>query len=122
MYWINQRRYLARHKNVDTYFKPDDNAVYAATHEIDIGNVESFLAKYPKPDDVVPIEGCEGIRLDSCFDGACTTAEEDLILGALIQDQGLRQGKMVEQRGVKKVVPGSMPIHRKLRKLGLIDI
>ncbi|KAJ5453461.1 aconitase family protein [Penicillium daleae] len=91
-----QKRHLVRHKNLATYFKPDGDAAYAATYEIDLGNVRSFLARYPKPDDVVPVQDCEGMKLDGCFIGACTTAEEDLILGALVLEQGLKAGKRPE--------------------------
>ncbi|OKP13944.1 hypothetical protein PENSUB_351 [Penicillium subrubescens] len=82
-----QKRHLVRHRNLNTYFKPDDDAVYAAIYEIDLGNVRSFLAKYPKPDAVVPIRDFEGMKLDGCLIGGCTTAEEDFILGALVLDQ-----------------------------------
>lgn len=117
-----QKRRLQRHKNLTTYFKPDNDAVYAAAHEIDLGNVRSFLARYPNPDDVVPVQDCEGMKLDGCFIGACTTGEEDLILAALVLEQGLREGRRLGKGGVRKVVPGSLPILHKLRKLGLMKV
>ncbi|KAJ5184042.1 hypothetical protein N7492_001658 [Penicillium capsulatum] len=117
-----QRRRLARHKNLAIYFRPDDDAEYAAVYEIDLGNVRSFLAKYPKPDDVVPVHENEGMQLDGCFIGACTTAEEDLILGALVLEQGLKRGEQPVGKGKRKIVPGSMPILHNLRKLGLADV
>lgn len=117
-----QRRRLPRHKNAALYFQPDDDAQYAAVHEIDLNNVGSFLAKYPKPDDVVPVSENEGMALDGCFIGACTTAEEDLILGALVLREGLKQGFKPTTKGKKKVVPGSMPILHRLKQLGLADV
>lgn len=114
-----QRRHLLRHKNAGVYFQPDEDAVYAETHTIDLGNVRSFIAKYPNPDDVVPVTDEEGTDLDGCFIGACTTAEEDLILGALVLEQGLKNGLKPIARGKRKVVPGSMPILHRLRELGL---
>ncbi|KAJ5584783.1 aconitase family protein [Penicillium hispanicum] len=117
-----QKRRLTRHKNLTTYFKPDEDAQYAAVHEIDLGNVKSFLAKYPCPDDVVPVIEHEGMELDGCFIGACTTAEEDLILGALVLEQGLKQGLKPSKKGKRKVVPGSMPILHRLRELHLAEI
>ncbi|KAJ5102439.1 aconitase family protein [Penicillium alfredii] len=117
-----QKRRLARHKSLTTYFRPDGDALYAATHEIDLGNVRSFLARYPKPDDVVPVTSHEGMQLDGCFIGACTTAEEDLILGALVLEQGMKKGFKPITKGKRKVVPGSMPILRRLRELGLLNI
>lgn len=117
-----QKRKLARHKSQATYFQPDNDAQYAETHEIDLTNVRSFLAKYPKPDDVVPVSDCEGMELDGCFIGACTTAEEDLILGALVLAEGLSRGQRPIKKGKRKMVPGSMPILHRLRQLGLTEI
>lgn len=53
-----------RHKSDTTCFKSDDDAVYAETHEIDLRNVRSFFAWYPKPDDLVPVQECEEIKQD----------------------------------------------------------
>ena len=39
------------------------------------------MAFVPNPDDVVPLSEKAGMALDGCFVGACTTTEEDLILG-----------------------------------------
>lgn len=119
--FIEKRRF-PHHKNASIYFRPDEEAQYAEVHEIDLGNVRSFLARYPRPDDVVPVTDYEGMALDGCFISACTTAEEDLILGALVLEQGLMQGLKPVTRGKRKVVPGSMPIMRRLRELGLLDI
>lgn len=121
-YEFIQKRRLTRHKDLTTYFRPDEDAHYAETYEIDLGNVRSFLAKYPCPDDVVPVIDHEGMKLDGCFIGACTTAEEDLILGALVLEQGLKQGLKPIEKGKRKVVPGSMPILQRLRDLKLADI
>ncbi|KAL6903236.1 aconitase iron-sulfur domain-containing protein [Trichoderma evansii] len=116
-------RKLARHKNASHYFRPDEGAVYAESHIIDLSKVESFVAKYPNPDDVVPVTDILGMKLDGCFIGACTTAEEDIILGALVLEQGLHMG-LSPLKGDKKrkVVPGSLPILDRLRKLGLAQI
>lgn len=104
------------------YFRPDADAVYAAVHEIDLTNVGSFIARYPKPDDVVPVTEEEGMELDECFIGACTTTEEDLILGALVMEQVMKRGLKPTAKGKRKVVPGSMPILYRLSELGLYDI
>ncbi|EHK47694.1 hypothetical protein TRIATDRAFT_44417 [Trichoderma atroviride IMI 206040] len=116
-------RKLARHKNASHYFRPDEGAVYAESHIIDLSKVESFVAKYPNPDDVVPVTDVLGMKLDGCFIGACTTAEEDIILGALVLEQGLQMGLSPLRDGKKrKVVPGSLPILDRLQKLGLAQI
>lgn len=102
--------------------RPDDGASYAETATIDLSKVQSFVAKYPRPDDVVPVSDVQGQRLDGCFIGACTTAEEDIIMGALILEQGLKAGKVPVPNGKRKVVPGSRPIIDRLEKSGLADI
>ncbi|KAF2028650.1 aconitase iron-sulfur domain-containing protein [Setomelanomma holmii] len=106
-----------RNKSSSIYFRPDSDATYAATHEIDLSLVKPFIAKYPNPDDVVPVTDFAGTHLDGCFIGACTTAEEDIILGALVLEQGLKMGK-------KPVIktPGSRPIVKKLEETGLADV
>lgn len=117
-----QKRRHPRYKTASNFSKPDNDAHYVETHEIDLGQVHSFIAKHPKPDDVVPVSECEGMHLDGCFIGACTTTEEDLILGALVLEQGLRSGLKPIDKGKRRVVPGSMPIQRRLRELGFLDI
>ncbi|KAL6694466.1 aconitase iron-sulfur domain-containing protein [Trichoderma pleuroticola] len=120
--FIDGRR-VARHRNASTYFRADEGAVYAESHVIDLAKVESFVAKYPNPDDVVPVTDVLGMKLDGCFIGACTTAEEDIILGSLVLEQGLKSGLSPAKDGKKrKVVPGSLPILDKLRKSGLAQI
>jgi len=111
-----------RHKSNSTYFQPDEDAEYASTHEIDLRNVEPFIAKYPNPDDVVPVTEFAGTQLDGCFIGACTTAEEDILLGALVLEQGLKMGMEPIAKGTRKVTPGSKPIRNKLEETGLADV
>ncbi|KAF7179654.1 hypothetical protein CNMCM7691_008703 [Aspergillus felis] len=115
-------RRLQRHKNLVTYFRPDSDAQYAAELDIDLGNVQSFFARYPRPDDVVPVSDYAGMRLDGCFIGACTTAEEDLILAALVLEKGLKKAYRPVKHGKRKMVPGSLPILRRLRELCLTDV
>jgi homoaconitase/3-isopropylmalate dehydratase large subunit len=116
------KRLLKQHKNLITYFRPDNDAQYAAQVNIELGNVQSFFARYPRPDDVVTVSDYAGIRLDGCFIGACTTTEEDLILAALVLEQGLKKGYRPVKHGKRKMVPGSMPILRRLRELCLTDV
>ncbi|KAL7934638.1 aconitase iron-sulfur domain-containing protein [Trichoderma chlorosporum] len=120
--FIDGRR-VARHKNASSYFRADEGAVYAESHIIDLAKVEPFVAKHPNPDDVVPVTDLLGMKLDGCFIGACTTAEEDIILGALVLEQGLKSGLSPRKDGKRrKVVPGSLPILDNLRKSGLAQV
>lgn len=116
-----ERRRVKKHKSSAIYFKPDEDATYAEKFEIDLSKVQSWVALYPSPDNVVPVGEVAGTVLDGCFIGACTTAEEDLIIGALVLSAGLRQGRTPVNCGRRVVVPGSKPIRHKLEKLGLLD-
>ncbi|KAL1846954.1 hypothetical protein Plec18170_008923 [Paecilomyces lecythidis] len=116
-----ERRRVKKHKSSPIYFQPDEDATYAESFEIDLSKAQSWIALYPSPDNVVPVSEVSGMVLDGCFIGACTTAEEDLILGALVLSAGLRQGQTPVNRGRRVVVPGSRPIQHKLEKLGLLE-
>jgi homoaconitase/3-isopropylmalate dehydratase large subunit len=111
-----------KHRSNSTYFLPDEDAEYFSTHEIDLSNVEPFVAKYPNPDDVIPVTEFAGTQLDGCFIGACTTAEEDILLGGLVLEQGLKMGMKSSGNGLRKVVPGSKPIRNRLEETGLADV
>lgn len=62
------------------------------------------------------------MSLDGCFIGACTTAEEDLILAALVLKAGLDSGLVPSLAGKRRVTPGSLSITHKLTRLGLTAI
>ncbi|KAL3429899.1 aconitase iron-sulfur domain-containing protein [Aspergillus tetrazonus] len=118
--FITNRRH-SRYRSNSVYFQPDPDATYAATFQIDLSEVESFVALYPSPDNVVPVTEKLDMPLDGCFIGACTTTEEDLILAALVLEVGLQQGLELAI-GKRMVVPGSLPIVSNLRALGLLDV
>ncbi|KAJ3959687.1 hypothetical protein N0V92_003685 [Colletotrichum tropicale] len=119
--FIDSRK-TAHHKTASYYFKPDEGCSYAESHIIDISLAQPFVARYPSPDDVVPVSEVAGTHLDGVFIGACTTAEEDLIMGALVLQAGLEAGKQPVAGGNRRVVPGSRPIADYLRKSGLAEI
>ncbi|KAL4789412.1 aconitase iron-sulfur domain-containing protein [Aspergillus venezuelensis] len=117
--FISNRRH-SRYRSNSVYFQPDPDASYVATFQIDLSEVESFVALYPSPDNVVPVTEKLNMPLDGCFIGACTTTEEDLVLAALVLEVGLQQGLELAI-GKRMVVPGSLPIVSNLRALGLLD-
>ncbi|KAK4893994.1 hypothetical protein LTR27_007800 [Elasticomyces elasticus] len=119
--FIDARKH-PKHKKQAVYYQADADAQYSATHIIDLSEVEPYVARYPSPDDVVPVAEVAGTKLDGCFIGACTTAREDLILGALVLEAGLERGLKPVPVGKRKVVPGSRPIMRELRDNGLADV
>ncbi|KAI0112253.1 hypothetical protein GGR51DRAFT_557435 [Nemania sp. FL0031] len=116
------RRLRRKDRANAVYFRPDPDAEYAEQRTINLSQVTSFVAVYPSPDNVVPVTELRDYELDGCFIGACTTAEEDLIVGALMLKAGLEQGLEPVDKGRRVVVPGSRPIRRKLEELGLLDV
>ena len=111
-----------RHKRNSIYYAPDFDAKYVASFDIDLAQIETFVALFPSPDNVKPITDVEPFRLDGVFIGACTTTEEELILAALVLEEGLKQGLKPVTHGLRRVTPGSKPIVERLRALGLLDV
>ncbi|KAJ3460268.1 hypothetical protein MRS44_011135 [Fusarium solani] len=117
-----QSRKTARHKSDSVFVKADPGCSYAVSHTIDLSQVETTIARYPSPDNVVCISDMAGSKLDGVFIGACTTAEEDLVLGALVLRAGLEKGLKPVAHGQRRVVPGSRPIADFLRQTGLAEV
>ncbi|KAI9711056.1 MAG: hypothetical protein M1828_001983 [Chrysothrix sp. TS-e1954] len=118
--YISSRKQKNR-KSSALYFQPDEGAPYAGVYDIDLSKVQSFYAVYPNPDDVVPVKEKAGEKLDGVFIGACTTALEDLILAAMLLQVGIKKG-LKQERGKRHVVPGSLPVGRRLEELGLKSV
>lgn len=110
------------HKDDALYFRADEDAVYAEKFQINLDNLEPQVALYPSPDNVKPVKEVAGLKLDGCFIGACTTAEEDLVLGALVLEACMKAGLTPVAHGQRRVTPGSQIIINKLREHGLIAI
>lgn len=121
MDFISKRR-VQKHKRNAVFFKADEDAQYDANYEIDLSKVESFVALSPSPDNVISVSEASDTKLDGVFIGACTTAEEDLIMGALVLKACFERGLRPVRHGRRIVVPGSKPIRHKLEKLGLTDL
>lgn len=115
------RRKRKLHKTSPLFFRPDDGANYAKTFEIDLAKVKAYIALYPSPDNVIPVNKCSPMAFDGVFIGACTTTEEDLILAALVLKVGI-QKNIPLKKGKRHVVFGSLPITKRLRDLGILDI
>lgn len=110
------------HKDDGLYFRADPDAHYAEVFQISLDNLEPQVALYPSPDNVQPVKDVVGMKLDGCFIGACTTAEEDLVLGALVLEACLKAGMKPVAHGQRRVTPGSQIIVNKLREHGLLDV
>jgi homoaconitate hydratase len=117
--------YIAKresHNQDAIYFRADEDAQYAERFEIDLNGLEPQVALHPSPDNVRPVKEVAGTKLDGCFIGACTTAEEDLVLGALVLEACMKQGLVPVAHGQRRVTPGSQLIIKKLKEHGLIEV
>src|SRR5215471_11859469 len=74
------------------YFRADAGAPYLARYAIDLTRLEPLVAKPFSPDNVAPVGELAGMQLQGCFIGACTTTEEELVLGALVLEAALQGG------------------------------
>jgi aconitate hydratase/homoaconitate hydratase len=107
------------YNDTKNWFRADDDAPYVSKHAIDLGALGPQIAKPFAPDNVVPVEECAGLPLDGVFIGACTTTEEELVLGALVLEAALRRGDTVAPSTKRLVVPGDLAIQKRLAEAGL---
>src|SRR3954467_3564536 len=105
--------------------RADDDAPYVAKYEVKVGEIAPQVALPFSPDKVVPVAEVQGTPLDGLFIGACTTTEEELVLGALVLEaEEKRSGRNGRKPPHPKqlVVPGDLGIQENLRRAGLWEI
>jgi len=108
--------WLARQDRESEYvdLQPDDDAEYAETIEVDLGELEPLVAAPSMPDNVAPVSEFEGTDVEQVIVGSCTNgAYEDILPSA----------KMLEGREVAKqtemiVAPGSKQASEMLAREG----
>jgi 3-isopropylmalate dehydratase small subunit len=97
-------------------YRADADAPYAQKFQVPLNDLEPQVAMPFSPDKVSGVTQVAGTELQGLFIGACTTTEEELVLGALV----------LEAAGVSRaandhqiVVPGDLSIQENLRRAGL---
>ena len=111
--------WLAGRKEENTsalYFRADDDAPYAHRYPIDLSRLGPLVAKPFSPDNVMPVEQALGTVLQGCFIGACTTTEEELVLGALVLEQAFKDRPARPPNPKLLVVPGDLSIQARMRQ------
>ena len=106
-------------------FRADPDAPYLARYEVKLDRLEPQVALPFSPDKVKGISEVQGMKMDGLFIGACTTAEEELILGALVLEaqERVTSGKCRREPQPKQlVVPGDVTIEANLKRHGLLDV
>jgi 3-isopropylmalate dehydratase small subunit len=104
------------------YFRADEDARYVERHPIDLARLGPLVAVPFAPDNVFPVEKEAGRALDGVFIGACTTTEEELVLGALVLEIAFAEGRTLVPSPNRLVVPGDLSIQKNLREAGLWSI
>ncbi len=117
--WLSRRE---GNNDSARYYRADDDAVYAARYVIDLDEIEPQVAKPFSPDNVHPVTGVLGTALDGCFIGACTTTEEELVLGGMVLEAMLDSGMTPKMTRKRLVVPGDLAIQRRLEQAGLLGV
>ncbi|WP_280586094.1 aconitate hydratase [Halorubrum sp. Boch-26] len=108
--------WLARQDREEEHvdLQPDDDAEYAETIAVDLGELEPLVAAPSMPDNVAPVSEYEGTDVEQVIVGSCTNgAYEDILPSA----------KMLEGREVSKgtemiVAPGSKQASEMLAREG----
>ncbi|HWE26112.1 MAG TPA: aconitase family protein [Myxococcales bacterium] len=106
-------------------FRADAGAPYVERHPIALDKLEPQVAKPFSPDNVVPVTELSGMPLDGLFIGACTTTEEELVLGALVLEAAEKKSGGKSRRAPhpkQLVVPGDLTIQETLRRAGLWEV
>ncbi len=110
------------YRDAGGYYRADPDALYVSRHVIDLDVMEPQVAKPFSPDNVHPVSAVAGMHLDGAFIGACTTTEEELVLGALVLEQVLAAGHQPVASANRLVVPGDRSIVEKLQSAGLLAV
>src|SRR2546425_774350 len=97
-------------------FRADADAPYARKFEVDLSQLEPQVAVPFSPDNVKGVTELAGTELQGLFIGACTTTEEELVLGALVLEAA---GVSRPANDKQIVVPGDLSIQENLRRAGL---
>jgi aconitate hydratase/homoaconitate hydratase len=117
-HWLALHR--RKHNDGARYFRADADAEYVSRHVIDLDRMEPQVARPFSPDNVFNLSEVQGMALQGAFIGACTTTEEELVLGGLVLEAMLAQGVTPVPTRNRLVVPGDSDIAGRLRDSGLL--
>jgi len=100
------------------YYESDKDAIYEATIEFDVSDLEPQVALPSSPGNAVPVGECSNVMLDQVVIGSCTNGRmEDLRTAAKIL-----KGKKTHPYLRTVIIPATIDIYRKAVEEGLIDI
>lgn len=99
-------------------FETDDGYAYDRVHEFDVSRIEAQVAVPHAPNNVKPVSGVVGQRIDQAYLGSCASGRlEDIAVAA-----SMLKGRKVHPNTRMIVTPGSREVIREATRLGYIDI
>lgn len=110
--------YLRTHgREPKACFASDEDAVFAASYDIDLSTVAPVVAKPHFVDNICPAAEAAGIHIDEAFLGSCNNGRiEDLRVGAAVI-----KGKKVHPLVRFLVVPASQAVYRQALEEGILQ-
>jgi 3-isopropylmalate/(R)-2-methylmalate dehydratase large subunit len=122
--------YLVRMRGLDPeeirrgFLRSDPEAEYAATFEIDLGEIRPMVATPGDPRNGIPIADLkEEVRIDAAYGGSCTGGKmADMDMYASVLQRALEQGKRVAPGVHLYLQFGSQKIKQYAREHGYIEI
>jgi 3-isopropylmalate/(R)-2-methylmalate dehydratase large subunit len=98
-------------------FEPDADAVYEASHRVDVTGLEPQVACPHNPGNVVPVSALGALPVQQAFLGSCTNARlEDLAVAAAIL-----KGRRVHPDTRLIVTPASQRVHLEATRAGYVE-
>ncbi len=120
-HWLAlHRRDQAEHRSSTGWFRADADASYLARYPIELDNLAPQIAKPFSPDNVFDVSEMAGMAIHGGFIGACTTTEEELVLGGMLLEKMSAAGITPTPTRNRLVVPGDLDIEARLREAGLL--
>jgi len=99
-------------------YKSDTDAMYIATFEWDVSELEPQVAFPHLPSNTKPVSEAKDVKIDQAFIGSCTNGRlSDLVLAAQIL-----KGKKIANFVRCIVIPATQEVYRQAMHQGLIDI
>jgi 3-isopropylmalate/(R)-2-methylmalate dehydratase large subunit len=99
-------------------FVPDADAVYEATHHVDVSHLEPQIACPHNPGNVKPVSEIAGLRVHQAFLGSCTNARlEDFAVAAAIL-----RGRKVHPDTRLLITPASQQVYLEATRNGYTEV
>jgi 3-isopropylmalate/(R)-2-methylmalate dehydratase large subunit len=99
-------------------FGPDTDAVYEASHAVDVSGLEPQIAVPHNPGNAEPVSKVEGVQVHQAFLGSCTNGRlEDLAVAASIL-----RGRKVAEGTRLLITPASRQVYLDATRAGYTEI